>query len=204
MLCSGLSYLLALVVCLAPVAGLVPQTPLNNAAMAAPIMHTGDSGAVVAKFVAPEKIKLELQGATVTIELNERASAAILQAAQGTGGKSRVYLTVQGIEYQQNPGAGYEIYLNAHGNTVLQSSESAGVLHFYGLREAAQASGQPAQAEFDVTDAIRQLHKTSHWNNHQLKVTFMRRAPLSPSGHEDTSQSSASVPTFRALEIRVQ
>ena len=85
MLCSGLSYLLALLVCLAPVAGLVPQMPLNNATMAAAIMPTGDSGAVVAKFVAPEKIKLGPQGATVMIELTERASAAILQAAQGTG-----------------------------------------------------------------------------------------------------------------------
>ena len=196
--------MLALVVCLAPVAGLVPQTPLNSAAMSSAIMHTGDSGAVVAKFVAPEKIRLEPQGTTVTIELTERASAAILQAAQGTGGNSRVYLTVQGIEYQQNPGAGYEIYLNVPANTVSQSSESAGVLHFYGLREAAQASGQPAQAEFDITDAIRQLHKSNHWNHHQLRVTFMRRAPLSPSGHEDTSQSSTSTPTFRALEIRVQ
>src|SRR2546423_14695124 len=91
MLWSGLSYLLALAVCLAPVAGLVPQTPLNNATMAAAIMHTGDSGAVGAKFIAPEKIKLGSQGATVTIELNEHASAAILQAAQGSGGERPGY-----------------------------------------------------------------------------------------------------------------
>src|SRR5437588_12464840 len=109
MLCSGLCYLLALAVCFAPVAGLVPQTPLDRVTMAPAAMPGGDSGAVVAKFSAPEKTKLGPQGTTVTIDLIERASAAILQAVQGTGGNSRVYLTVQGIEYQQNPGAGYEV-----------------------------------------------------------------------------------------------
>src|SRR2546423_3610232 len=131
MLCPGLCYLLALAVCFAPMAGLVPQTPLNSATIAPAAMLAGDSGAVVAKFTAPEKTKLEPQGTTVTIDLTERASAAILQAAQGSGGNSRVYLTVQGIEYQQNPGAGYEVYLNLPANTVPQSAQSAGVLHFY-------------------------------------------------------------------------
>src|SRR5947207_9551901 len=167
---AGFNGARGLAICLAVVAWLVP-TAAPGGAIAAPgraRSHTENSGAVVARFVAPEKVKLEPQGTTVGIDLTGPAATAILQAARGSGRNSRVYLTVQGIEYEHNPGAGYEIYLNVPPNTPPQSSQSAGVLHFYGLKEAAQASGQPAAMEFDITDAVRHLIKTNHWNNRRL------------------------------------
>ncbi len=166
-------------------------------------LHGGEGPAnVVAKFEPPQPIALGRSPVTVTISLNEQANAAITKALSEQNG--RVLLNLEGIEYEQNPGAGYEIYLNQPA-TAAQDRHSvhyAGVLHFYGLKEAAQASGKPAEVSFDVTSQVRQLSKTGQLSPHELKITFMQRGVQPPKGDEPSPPNST--PRIAALEIMVE
>ena len=165
----------------------------------------GGTGNAIVRFVAPAKIRLEGDNVTVRVPLNESESAGILKAAKD-GGQGRVFLKLVGIEYQQNPGAGYEVYLNLPPGQAPErkSMYYAGVLHFYGLKQTAEASGQPATMQFDVSEAIHHLQQASQWSDNQLSVTFARRGPLSPSGTASQAQGPENVPSIAELDIVVE
>src|ERR1700760_3308932 len=107
---------------------------------------------VVAKLEPPQPMALDQPALTVSVPLAASAAMAITKALSEKSG--RVLLNLRGIDYQQNPGAGYEIYLNQPVSQTedRHSNHYAGVLHFYNLKEAAQASGKPAEVSFDITD----------------------------------------------------
>src|SRR5215471_15096591 len=156
--------------------------------------QTSASNAIV-RFVPPAKIRLEGDNVTVRVVLNETESASILKAAKESG-QGRVFLKLVGIEYQQNPGAGYEVYLNLPAGQAPErkSMYYAGVLHFYGLKQTAEANGQPATMQFDISEAVRHLQQAGQWSESQLTVTFARRGPLSPAGAATQAQSQQNVP----------
>jgi hypothetical protein len=157
---------------------------------------------VVAKF--DRTIALDQPTVTVKIPLPAPANAAIMQALSSKGG--RVLLNVKGIDYKQNPGAGYEIYLNQPAGAPgdRHSAHYAGVLHFYGLKEAAQSSGQPAEVGFDITEQVRQLVKMTQWPAGELTVTFLRSGVRPPAGTAESAQTPDTIPHISALEIVVE
>lgn len=156
---------------------------------------------MVARIAPPQPMALNGPSTVIHFPLTQQANAAITQAAESKA--ARLFLKVVGITYRQNPGAGYEIYLNPPADTVPDrgSAHYIGVLHFYGLKEAAEASGKPAEANFEITDQVRQLLQTHHWPAQGLSIAFVRRGALDASGREASTQASESIPTINALEI---
>lgn len=184
--------------------GCAPGAP--TAAPTAAVTHTQNSaqegtGKVAAKYV--RAIALDQPTVTIKIPLAAPANAAILQSASSNG---RVLLNLKGIDYKQNPGAGYEIYLNQPAGAPgdRDSAHYAGVLHFYGLKEAAQSSGQPAEVGFDITEQVRQLVKMKQWPAGELTVTFLRSGVRPPAGGAESAQTPDTIPHISALEIVVE
>jgi hypothetical protein len=157
---------------------------------------------VVAKF--DRAIVLDQPTVTINVPMPASVNSAIVQAASNKAG--RVLLNLKGIEYKQNPGAGYEIYLNQPEGTPgdRNSAHYAGVLHFYGLKEAAQSSGQPAEVGFDITAQVRQLVTAKQWPAGELAVTFVRSGVRPPAGSTEPAPVPEAVPTVRALEIVIE
>jgi hypothetical protein len=146
---------------------------------------------------------LDRPAVTVNVPLAAPDNAAILQTASSNG---RVQLNLKGIAYKQNPGAGYEIYLNqpAGASGDRNSIHYAGVLHFYGLKEAEQASGQPAELGFDITEQVRQLVKAGQWSAHELTVTFVRSGVRPPAGSTESPLAPDAIPRIGSLEVVVE
>jgi hypothetical protein len=159
---------------------------------------------MVAKHDPSQPIALDRPVVAVSFPLPEDANSAIARAVSD---KSRhVVLNVVGIEYKQNPGAGYEIYLNQPAGVPgdRNSMHYAGVLHFYGLKEAAQASGQPAEIGFDITEQLRQLMKARQWRAGELTVTFVRSGVRPPPGGAEPPQTPETIPYISSLVIVVE
>ena len=158
---------------------------------------------MLARMAPSQPMALNSPSTTLHFPLTQQANAAITQAAEGKS--TRLFLNVVGIAYRQNPGAGYEIYLNPPAGTVPDkgSAHYAGVLHFYGLKEAAEKSGKPAEASFEITDQVRQLLQAHQWPAQDLTITFVRRGPQDASGQQ-SAQSPGSIPTIGALEITAE
>jgi hypothetical protein len=161
-----------------------------------------ETAKVVAKLEPPQPMALDQPTLTVSIPLVGSAATAITKALSEKD--NRVLLNLRGIDYQQNPGAGYEIYLNqpVAETEDRHSNHYAGVLHFYNLKEAAQASGKPAEVSFDITEQLRQLSKSGQWSPQELKVTFVRRGVLPPKGAE--APPVQFIPRVAAIEIMVE
>ena len=156
---------------------------------------------MITRLALPKPVGLTSPSTTIQFHLTPQASAAITKAVEGKA--TRLFLNVVGIDYRQNPGAGYEIYLNPPTGTLPErgSPDYVGVLHFFGLKEAAQASGKPAEVAFEITAQVRQLVQTRQWPAETLSVVFVRRGPLDASGREVSTQSPESIPTISGLEI---
>jgi hypothetical protein len=137
----------------------------------------------VASYSPPEAIRVSSDVAAVRITLNAAANHAILDAITA---KRSVILRIVGIQYDTNPGAGYEIYIGPIHARELQQSSLAylGTLHFYGLKQAAAQTGRPAEVSFDMTGTARRLVETHKWNGTQVEVTFVRRPPTPTSPSE--------------------
>ncbi len=159
---------------------------------------------MIAKLEPPQPVELDRPSVTISLPLPEPAQAAITQAVATKNG--RVLLNLVGIDYKQNPGAGYEIYLNlpagAEGNR--DSIHYAGVLHFFTLKEAAQASGKPAEVSFDITEQVRKLERTRRWSPRELRITFVRRGVVPPAGQQEQPPAPEAIPRFSAVELIVE
>ena len=182
--------------------GCAPGAPRPSPPAA--VLHAQDSpqegmGRVVAK--SDHAIVLDRSTVTVNVPLPASANEAIVRASAGHG--ARVLLNLKGVDYKQNPGAGYEIYLNQPEGTPgdRQSAYYTGVLHFYGLKEAAQSSGQPAEVGFDITRQVQELRKTKQWSAGELTVTFVRSGVRPPAGGTEPAPAPEAVASITALEI---
>jgi hypothetical protein len=184
--------------------GCAPGTPTTPSAAVSRMQNSAQEGAgrVVAKF--DRAIALDQPTVTVNFPLPTPANSAVVQASSNKSG--RVLLNLKGIDYKQNPGAGYEIYLNQPAGAPgdRNSAHYAGVLHFYGLKEAAQASGQPAEIGFDITEQVRQLVKTRQWQAGELTVTFVRSGVRPPAGSAESAQPPDAIPRISSVEIVVE
>jgi hypothetical protein len=165
---------------------------------------TEGTAKVVAKLEPPQPVVLDQPHVTVVLPLPEGAQASIHQAVSAKAG--RVLLNIVGIDYEKNPGAGYEIYLNLPAGAAdsRDTAHYAGVLHFYNLKEAAQASGKPAEVDFDITEQVRQLEQSRQWSSQELRVTFVRRGAVPPAGHKEQAPVPGAIARFSALELIVE
>jgi tyrosinase len=128
----------------------------------------GASAAAVTLVGGPE---------SVAFEIDSRAAQAAVTGS-GAGKPAHVYLSVEDIEANQNPGTVYGIYLNlpqgASGATA--EAHHAGNLSFFGVERAANPRGDEHAHSLRIVQEITELTQTlaakGEWDGKQVTVTF--------------------------------
>jgi hypothetical protein len=152
-------------------------------------------------------IELGAAPITVPIELEDRARDEIARLATADVVENRVALNLEGLQYDQNPGVTYEIYLNLPEGQEpdYQSEYYVGNIGFFALEphgHAAEEHGRPtARLSFDITDIVRALQTRREWKEGQPPVTFVMRGLLPPAGRETAAREAE--PGVRARIERV-
>jgi tyrosinase len=122
-----------------------------------------------------EPIKLVGVPATTSFVIDEHAASQVLA---GKSQPSHVYLSVDDVEGDKNPGTVYGIYLNLpdHSNTATVEAHHAGTLSFFGLERAQNPRGDEQRHSFRVvhpiTQLVQELSGHGEWDGKEVSVTF--------------------------------
>ncbi len=141
--------------------------------------------------VMADDLPAEMVGAIDEPVLLEDAAAASTRLALGPpsgprraaivaeGGPSAVYLNVEDIEGEANPGLLYGVYVNLPPGEPAdpEGPHYVGALSFFGIESAAvDREGEEAPHRlrhvFDITDTVAELTARERWNPDELHVTF--------------------------------
>jgi hypothetical protein len=140
----------------------------------------------------------ELVGATdAPMELTGRTEAARFGISRPAGPlseagaePSRVYLNVEGIRAEENPGLSYAVYVNAPDQDADPTNDAhyAGNINFFGIENAEDLDqdhpgGHGAlRFAFDITDIYTRLRDAGLWDEAAITVTFRPIGVLPPPG----------------------
>src|SRR5205823_2797854 len=123
-----------------------------------------------------QPVRLVGSPAGVEVQIDQQAHSAI---AADTGGEPRhIYLNVEDIEGEQNPGTVYGIYVNLPPDSSPQTAEQhhVGNVSFFGIERARHPRGdeQPhnLRVSVEITDLVRRLQSEGSWDPQHVHVTF--------------------------------
>jgi tyrosinase len=113
-----------------------------------------------------------------------------------TGG-GRLFLTVEDIEAERDPGLVYAVYLNlpADGGALDAARHHVGNVSFFGIQQLSDPNvphegGAPAlRHTFDVTDVMSTLRERDLWDPAGFTVTFEPVGVRPPPGEEESWQA---------------
>jgi hypothetical protein len=152
-----------------------------------------------------EMIELGAEPTRVAVELEASAAAAAeaveAQAAARSAGEpapdqaeeQRIVLGLDGVQYDENPGVTYEVYLNLpEGQQPDYTSDYyVGNIGFFGMQAGGHGEnheggghGHPANLSFDVTDNVRALRARGEWQEGRADVSFFPRGLVPPPSEE--------------------
>ena len=131
------------------------------------------------KFVglSEEPTPLEGEPARVPVEIDPRAREEVLEAADPEDPR-HLYLNVEDIQGDSNPGIVYGIYLNLPESPTQEDFDRQYLtsLSFFGIEKAAAPPGDKhphgMRISVEVTKAIKKLRDESDWGREQLEVSF--------------------------------
>lgn len=166
----------------------------------------------------------ELVGATdEPIELTGRAKAARFAISRPAGPlsaagsePSRVYLNVEDIRAEGNPGLSYAVYINVPaegpGDDPMDDPHFAGTITFFGIElsqdlERDHPGGHVGMRHaLDITDVYTRLRDAGQWDEDQITVTFEPADVLPPPGAGPAAAEPEETPpvTFGRVSIFYQ
>ena len=132
-----------------------------------------------------DKVELSGEDASVAFPVGEPSGPALLA---DEGRPSRVYLNVEDVEGEENPGASYALYLNLPDDDDPDTdpeTHHVGNVSFFGIElaqnvESDHTGGRGLRFAFDITTLVERLSEEGKWDPQQVRVTF---SPLrAPSG----------------------
>ncbi len=101
-------------------------------------------------------------------------------ARRGGDEPKRVYLTVEGIEGERNPGVTYAVYVNLPDDADVDEepeSHYAGNVSFFGIEHTRRVDTDPGghgmARSFDITGLVSELRATGTWDPDEVTVTFV-------------------------------
>jgi tyrosinase len=156
------------------------------------------------ELVGASEQPLQLVGspAGVEVEIDQQAHAAIV--ADAGGEPSHIYLNVEDIEGEENPGSVYGIYVNLPPDASPQTAEQhhVGNVSFFGIERARHPRGdeQPhgLRVSVEITDLVRRLQSEGTWDPQHVGVTFRPLGLVPPDqpelAHALPEESSTSDP----------
>lgn len=102
---------------------------------------------------------------------------------------TRIFLKVEEIQGDRNPGIGYAVYVNPPDDPSEADAYYAGNVSFFGIEVASDTrrdhpGGHGLQFAFDVTDVVEQLESEGRWDLNNVTVSFVPLRPVPPPGVE--------------------
>jgi tyrosinase len=145
-----------------------------------------------AELVGASEEPVQLSGipVDVPVTIDQRAAETALSTA-GLKQPNHVYLTVQEVEGEEDPGTVYGIYVNlpddqTDPNTV--AAHYAGAISFFGIaRAAAPRTDEPPHTvavTHEITALTHELESQGQWDGEHVTVTF-RPTGLVPPDHPE-------------------
>jgi tyrosinase len=145
------------------------------------------------QMIGASEHSLELVGvsASVPVKIDPHAAKAHIPTDR------HVYLNVEEIQGESNPGAAYGVYVNlpAGAPPDLEGAHHVGNVSFFGIERAGNPLGDEhphnLRTAVDITSLARELDARGEWAGHTLDVTF-RPLSLVPPEVPDQSDRVAS------------
>ena len=122
---------------------------------------------------------VQLRGGRVDAPM--RVGAVSRQFRTARGGDTdpqRVFLTVEDITGEVNPGISYGVYVG----DVADDSKLAGLVSFFGIESSRGGEGSPLGYAFDVTDIVQALREDGSWDPADVHVIFEPVGPVHDDG----------------------
>ena len=157
------------------------------------------------ELVGASDTPVQLVGApaSVSFETDSKASQVVL-AQSDSGEPSHVYLSVEDIEADKNPGTVYGLYVNLPGDPSPQTAEShhAGNVSFFGVERARDPRGDEHAHSLrfvhEITALTQRLASQGEWDGQHVTVTFRPFGLIPPDrpelGHALPQTASTSEP----------
>jgi tyrosinase len=175
--------------------------PQAEAAVPAPANPSGDDEppaqpaaetAIEHKIVGATEERVTLTGepAAIPVEIDERAREEVREASTETDPR-RLYLNIENIEGDVNPGVSYGIYVNLPPNSDAEAREKhhVGNVSLFGIERApAPLRDEPAHSvatSVEIGPLLRALGGGEHFDQEGINVTFLPLLPKPPKGKED-------------------
>jgi tyrosinase len=156
-----------------------------------------------AELVGATEEPVELTGGTtrVALSVGEPTGPSRRGRRRGAADPERVYLTVEGIQGESDPGV-YAVYVNLPDDTDPDEdpeSHYAGNVSFFGIERTRQVDADPGAhamaRSWDITGLVAELRDADNWDPNQMTVTFvpLRRGTSSRRGASDAEGSTPPV-----------
>jgi tyrosinase len=123
-----------------------------------------------------QPIQLVGSPAGVEVQIDEKAKSAVV--ADAGAEPSHIYLNVEDIEGDKNPGTVYGIYVNLPPDASPQTAEAhhVGNVSFFGIERARHPRGDEPphslRVSVEITDVVRRLESEGSWDGQHVSVTF--------------------------------
>lgn len=120
-------------------------------------------------------VDIDGDGAAIAFEIGAATGPARRGVTAGAG--PRMYLNLEGVEGERDPGVAYGVYLNlpdADGDGEPERHR-VGNVSFFGIEKAAGVdddAAHPLSYAFDVTDVVERLREEGHWDPARVSVTI--------------------------------
>ncbi len=144
------------------------------------------------ELAAATEQPLELTGGARSVELTVPASTrSLLAGADITTGARAMYLNVEDIEAEQNPGVVYGVFVNMPSDDPAadRARYHVGNIALFGIEamndpDAAHGGVPGFRHTFDITRVVGELSEAGGWDPNAIRVTFEPIAPIPPPGEE--------------------
>lgn len=144
------------------------------------------------EMVAATQQPVDLAAGARTVQLTVPSSTrSLLAAGDDPGSGSAMYLNVEDIEAEQNPGIVYGVYLNLPSDDpgADRARHHVGNVTLFGIEvmndpDAAHPGVPGLRHTFDITRVVDELKATGSWDPDAITVTFEPITPLPPPGQE--------------------
>jgi tyrosinase len=128
----------------------------------------------------------------VPVSIDDRAQGEVLEASRVEDPR-HVYLNIEDIEGEKNPGTVYGVYVNLPENPDEKTlaEHHAGNVSFFGLERARNPRrdehGHNLRVSMDVGDLLREISGGQEFGGEQVHVTFLPISLISPGGKSEES-----------------
>ena len=151
--------------------------------------HTTLPGPPALEIVGASEQPVQLVGNAehVPVAIDARASSAALAGAQEP---RRIFLNVEDIQAERNPGTVYGIYVNLPEDPSPQAlaEHHAGNVSFFGVERArdprADEHSHSLRVSVEITGLVSELQQRGEWNPQQLHVSLRPIRLIVPGGQE--------------------